>query len=95
VDVLTDEILKSEEAKKKWAPFMMGFENKLELFNFLTMLRLNCKLDYTEENTTVGKYNYCSQSQYTNFHFLVPRIQFLSIELARLREGLNKDIKRE
>jgi hypothetical protein len=33
---------------------MMSFEKKVELFNFLTMLRVDCKGDYTEANTILG-----------------------------------------
>jgi hypothetical protein len=73
VDFLKEEELKNEEGKKKWAPFMMGFEKKLEMFNFLTLLRIDAKGSYSEDNTIV-----------------VPRIQWLCLELARLREGVNK-----
>jgi hypothetical protein len=34
---------------------MMGFEKKLDMFNFLTLLRIDSKLDYAEDNTIVGK----------------------------------------
>lgn len=34
---------------------MMAYEKKFEMFNFLTLLRLNCSEDYEETNTTVGK----------------------------------------
>ena len=55
VVTITDDILKSPEAKAKWAPFMMAFKDNLDMYNFLTMLRLDCRYDYTETNTTVGK----------------------------------------
>mmetsp|Transcript_5353 Transcript_5353/g.7517 ORF Transcript_5353/g.7517 Transcript_5353/m.7517 type:complete len:81 (+) Transcript_5353:1-243(+) len=45
--------MKSAKGKQKWAPFLMSFENRLNMYNFLTLLRLDCKEDYTEQNTTV------------------------------------------
>ncbi len=38
VEVISDEILKSKEAKEKWRPFLMEFKH-LDMFNFLTLLR--------------------------------------------------------
>jgi hypothetical protein len=68
--------LKSEEAKKVWRPFCNQFEGVIEDFNYATLLRMDCKKDYSDENTVV-----------------VPRIQFLAIEVARNREGLNDAIR--
>ncbi|XP_041280648.1 protein PBDC1 isoform X1 [Onychostruthus taczanowskii] len=51
VDVLDPEELKSEAAKAKWRPFCLAFEGVVEDFNFGTLLRLDCRGEYSEENT--------------------------------------------
>uniref|UniRef100_A0A8C0EVJ3 Polysaccharide biosynthesis domain containing 1 n=1 Tax=Bubo bubo TaxID=30461 RepID=A0A8C0EVJ3_BUBBB len=51
IDVLDPEELKSEPAKEKWRPFCLRFEGVVEDFNYGTLLRLDCRKDYTEENT--------------------------------------------
>ncbi|NWV63244.1 PBDC1 protein, partial [Malurus elegans] len=54
VDVLDPEELKSEPAKAKWRPFCLGFEGVVEDFNYGTLLRLDSRREYTEENTIFG-----------------------------------------
>ncbi|XP_006902940.1 PREDICTED: protein PBDC1-like [Elephantulus edwardii] len=51
IDVLDPEELKSELAKEKWRPFCLKFDGIVEDFNYGTLLRLDCSLGYTEENT--------------------------------------------
>ncbi|XP_066062431.1 protein PBDC1 isoform X1 [Chamaea fasciata] len=51
VDVLDPEELKSEPAKAKWRPFCLAFEGLVEDFNFGTLLRLDSRREYSEENT--------------------------------------------
>ncbi|KAM8794583.1 protein PBDC1 [Eudromia elegans] len=51
VDRLDPEELKSEEAKAKWRPFCLHFEGLVEDFNLGTLLRLDCREGYSEENT--------------------------------------------
>ncbi|KAM6106813.1 protein PBDC1 [Pterocles gutturalis] len=51
IDVLDPEELKSEPAKEQWRPFCLRFEGVVEDFNYGTLLRLDCREDYTEENT--------------------------------------------
>ncbi|XP_010134792.1 PREDICTED: protein PBDC1 [Buceros rhinoceros silvestris] len=51
IDVLDPEELKSEPAKEKWRPFCLRFEGVVEDFNYGTLLRLDCRQPYTEENT--------------------------------------------
>jgi hypothetical protein len=46
--------LKSELAKIKWREFISKFEKQIQDFNFGTLLRLNCLLPYTNENTILG-----------------------------------------
>lgn len=51
LEVLDPDLLKSPEAKERWRPFCNQFEGVVEDFNYGTLLRLDCKKDYTEENT--------------------------------------------
>ncbi|NXR71120.1 PBDC1 protein, partial [Pycnonotus jocosus] len=54
VDLLNPEELKSEPAKAKWRPFCLRFEGLVEDFNFGTLLRLDSRQEYSEENTIFG-----------------------------------------
>ncbi|NXI10438.1 PBDC1 protein, partial [Irena cyanogastra] len=54
VDVLDPEELKSEPAKAKWRPFCLRFQGLVEDFNFGTLLRLDSRGEYSEENTILG-----------------------------------------
>ena len=74
INVVSDEILKSEAAKVKWREFCNAYDdNRVRDFNLATLLRYSCSEDYSEANSTI-----------------VPRIQFLAIEIARNREGWNR-----
>lgn len=39
---------------QKWRPFCLRFEGVVEDFNYGTLLRLDCRQGYTEENTIFG-----------------------------------------
>ncbi|KAH9388031.1 Protein pbdc1 [Tyrophagus putrescentiae] len=75
VERLTEEAIKSAEAKAKWRQFCNEMEDKVADFNFATMMRLNARLGYSEENSIV-----------------VPRAQFVAIEIARNRLGFNDNL---
>ncbi|VEL07126.1 unnamed protein product [Protopolystoma xenopodis] len=64
--------LKSESSKATWRDFCNEFKEKVDDFNFATLLRLDASKGYDATNTCI-----------------VPRIQFLTIEIARNRRGLN------
>ncbi|XP_053856683.1 protein PBDC1 [Vidua macroura] len=51
---LDPEELKSEAAKEKWRPFCLSFKGAVEDFNFGTLLRLDARGAYTEENTILA-----------------------------------------
>ncbi|XP_076363923.1 DALR anticodon-binding domain-containing protein 3-like isoform X5 [Tachypleus tridentatus] len=51
VKLMSEDQLKSREAKEKWRSFCNQFEGKVEDFNFGTLVRLDCQKDYSEENT--------------------------------------------
>ena len=73
IEEINEDDFKSEHAKSIWRPFCEHFKNVLEEYNFGTLLRKNCKEDYSEDNC-----------------FLVTRIQFFAIEIARNKKSLNK-----
>lgn len=62
-------------AKAKWRKFCNDMEQSVEDFNYATLMRLNARQDYNEENTIV-----------------VPRAQFIAIEIARNRLGFNDNL---
>ncbi|KAH9503280.1 Protein pbdc1 [Bulinus truncatus] len=49
---LTEEDLKSSEAKEKWRNFCEKFKGEVEDYNMGTLLRLNCEDDYNPDSTT-------------------------------------------
>ncbi|XP_028827008.1 protein PBDC1 [Denticeps clupeoides] len=51
LQMLDPDKLKSSDAKEKWRPFCNQFEGIVEDFNYGTLLRLDSRKDYTEENT--------------------------------------------
>ncbi|XP_031575368.1 protein PBDC1-like [Actinia tenebrosa] len=51
VKVIKEEEFKSEIAKARWRPFCNLFKNKVEDYNFGTLLRIDCDKGYNEENT--------------------------------------------
>lgn len=75
--LLTDDILKSEDAKILWRLFAEKF-NKLEDYSYGTLIRADASKEFTPENS-----------------LLVVRIQFLALEIARNREGLNDEVYRK
>lgn len=77
IELLTDDILKSEDAKIRWRLFAEKF-NKLEDYAYGTLLRADASKEFSPENS-----------------LLVVRIQFLAIEIARNREGLNDEVHRK
>ena len=53
-ETINEDDMKSKGGKEKWRAFMMEYENKVDDFNFGTMLRTNPKEEYEEENTIFG-----------------------------------------
>lgn len=68
---LNEDQMKSPSGKELWRSFIYKFD-KLDDYNFLTLIRQDVDTDAAQENS-----------------ILVVRIQFLAIEIARNREGLN------
>ena len=77
---LTENRLKNEGAKAKWRDFCNEYSkdgSKVHDFNFACLLRLSCAGDYEDSDNVT----------------IVPKIQFLAIEIARNREGRNDKVK--
>ncbi|CAG8523741.1 11954_t:CDS:2 [Acaulospora colombiana] len=55
IDVVDEETMKSNEGKEKWRTWMEKYKDKVEDYNFGTLLRKNVNDDYTEENTIFGE----------------------------------------
>ncbi|XP_071828150.1 protein PBDC1-like isoform X2 [Apostichopus japonicus] len=72
ISLVKEDHLKKPSAKVKWRTFCNRYKEEIKDFNQGLLIRLDCKKDYSEENT-----------------ILVTKIQFLAIEIARNREGLN------
>ncbi|KGK40344.1 hypothetical protein CAS74_000354 [Pichia kudriavzevii] len=49
--VLNEDELKTKEAKERWRQYIKNFENKIDDYNFGTLLRVNASEEYSEENT--------------------------------------------
>ncbi|KAL1934333.1 hypothetical protein VTP01DRAFT_6515 [Rhizomucor pusillus] len=51
---LEDKHFKSPEAKEKWRKWINKYEKRVNEFNFGTLIRIDCREDYTEQNTMFG-----------------------------------------
>lgn len=54
VDVVNENDMKSDKSKEVWRVFIESFKGKVQDYNLGTLLRLDCKEGYTEENTTLS-----------------------------------------
>lgn len=61
---INEDDMKSKEGKEKWRNFINEYENKVEDFNFGTMLRANPTWEYGEKETIFGMF--CTREQITN-----------------------------
>jgi len=50
-ETIDENMMKSKEGKERWRTFMVAYENKIEDYNFGTMLRANPKFEYGEKET--------------------------------------------
>jgi len=78
IDIVNEDQLKSATNKVLWRDWLMQYKERDEVkdFHFGTLLRANCSKGYQME---MGGAN----------AIIVPRMQFLAIEIARNKEGLN------
>ncbi|CAI8049196.1 Protein PBDC1, partial [Geodia barretti] len=54
VDKISQDDLKSPEAKERWRSFCKDFEGIVKDYNYGTLLRLDSSQDYSKENTILG-----------------------------------------
>ncbi|CAO3628049.1 unnamed protein product [Mucor hiemalis] len=54
VEKLNENDFKTAAAKEKWRNFMNKYEKRVNEYNFGSLIRIDCKEDYTEENTMFG-----------------------------------------
>jgi len=79
ISQLTDEMLKNPSAKSLWNLFCMHYKDHslIKDYNFACLLRLNSEGTYEQQENVT----------------IVPKIQFLAIEIARNKEGKNNKIQ--
>ncbi|XP_043288112.1 protein PBDC1 [Venturia canescens] len=51
VDVIVEDELKSAAGKQKWRPYCEQFKSVVEDYSFGTLLRADCKGEYSEDNS--------------------------------------------
>ena len=54
-ETIDEDKMKSPKGKERWRNFMMQYEERIEDYNFGTMLRSNPKFEYSEKETIFGK----------------------------------------
>jgi len=52
---IDEDEMKSKSGKERWRKFLMAYEKKVDDYNFGTMLRADCKEEYSEESTIFGE----------------------------------------
>lgn len=82
---IDEDEMKSESGKARWRAFMMVYENKVDDYNFGTMVRNSYKVEYEENTTIFGKVDLSrpSRAYALTPSPTVPRMQFYAIEIAR------------
>ncbi|UYV64814.1 hypothetical protein LAZ67_3002058, partial [Cordylochernes scorpioides] len=83
VTAITEEELKSAEAKKRWREFCEGF-SQVEDFNFGTMLRLDSLKEYSEDNSIFGLMR---QEKLKEFKFGMKKQQFMFTKVSQESEA--------
>lgn len=78
IEIINEDQLKSAASKSLWRDWLMQYKERDEIkdFHFGTLMRADCRKGYEME--TGGRNA-----------IVVPRMQFLAIEIARNKEGLN------
>jgi len=56
--IIEDE-MKSKQGKERWRKFIMEYENKIDDYNFGTMLRASPATEYGEQETIFGSWTVC------------------------------------
>lgn len=53
-ETINEDDMKSKAGKEQWRKFMMAYENKVDDYNFGTMLRTSPKVEYEQDTTIFG-----------------------------------------
>lgn len=81
---IDEDEMKSKKGKERWRSFMMAYENKVDDYNFGTMVRNSSKVEYEEDTTIFGRLITSTMVKYKYTDYvIVPRMQFYAIEIAR------------
>lgn len=51
---INEDEMKSKTGKERWRKFMMAYDNKVDDYNFGTMLRTSPKVEYEQDTTIFG-----------------------------------------
>ncbi|CAH1763898.1 8022_t:CDS:2, partial [Entrophospora sp. SA101] len=51
IETIDEDLMKSDEGKKKWREWIMKYDTKVKDYNFGTLLRKSAKRGYDEDNT--------------------------------------------
>lgn len=54
VEHLDENDFKTPAAKEKWRLFINKYEKRVNEYNFGSLIRIDCRDDYTEQNTMFG-----------------------------------------
>ena len=54
---INEDEMKSKQGKERWRKFISEYENKVDDYNFGTMLRANPKAEYGEKETIFGRFD--------------------------------------
>jgi len=72
--ILDENSMKNAQNKIRWRNFIQPYQQKVQDYNFGSLLRTDARDEYAENNT-----------------IFVTRMQFLAVEIARNRLGLNDE----
>ena len=80
---IDEDDMKCKEGKEKWRQFISLYENKIDDYNFGTMLRLNPRFEYGEKETVFGREISQLSIAMGLIREPVVRMQFYAIEITR------------
>ncbi|KEQ98440.1 hypothetical protein AUEXF2481DRAFT_26817 [Aureobasidium subglaciale EXF-2481] len=75
---INEDEMKSKAGKDRWRNFINQYENKVDDYNFGTLLRSNPAFEYGQDETI-----------FADAKTSAVRMQFYALEILRNREGLN------
>ena len=89
---IIEDDMKSKAGKEQWRNFIMQYENKVDDYNFGTMLRASPAMEYGEKETIFGVFGapkrYAVVLTADHFSITAVRMQFYAVEIARYEQLL-------